>query len=75
MTTAPSDSSCRCGHTGNGPHPCHAGGYRCSAPATRRLYNAELVALAGMQPKAQIQETWACDACWESFQATLKEAR
>jgi hypothetical protein len=72
--TAPSDS-CRCGHAGDGPHPCHAKGYRCGAPATQRFYNAQRVALAGMQPKLQVQETWACDACWESYKAALKEAR
>jgi hypothetical protein len=65
---------CRCGHAGDGPHPCHAKGYRCGAPATQWFYNAQRVALAGMQPKLQVTETWACDACWGSFKAMLKDA-
>lgn len=62
-------SECRCGHTGDGPHPCHGDGYRCRAPARHRLYAARLLSLAGMQPKVGATDTWACDSCWAEFNA------
>lgn len=57
-------SACRCGHTGTGEHPCHGRGYTCRKPATRRLYSPGLSALAGVQMKVTVDETWACDGCW-----------
>lgn len=66
---------CRCGHDGQGPHPCHAKAYECRKPATQRFYNAQPVALSGMQMKLQVQDTWACDECWEEFKAMVKVAQ
>jgi len=61
-------NDCRCGHSG-GPegHPCHGKGYTCRKPASIRFYNPNLVSLAGMQMKLQVQDTWACDDCWLKF--------
>lgn len=61
-------SQCRCGHAGEGPHPCHANEYTCRKPATRRWYNARMVGLAGMQDKFEVSDTWACDECWAKWQ-------
>ena len=52
-TLPPEDAACRCGWTGDGPHPCHADGYQCRKPAERRDH--DLLATTS---------TWACDACW-----------
>ena len=54
---------CRCGYDGTGPHPCHGMGYTCRRPAKLRLYNAKPSALAGVQMKLVVTETWACDEC------------
>lgn len=59
--------SCRCGHQGEGPHPCHQNHYRCGKPAKQRFYNAQLSCLAGAQLKFGASETWACDECWIWF--------
>lgn len=67
-------SQCRCGHDGQGPHPCHAKAYTCRQPATQRFYNARPAALAGMQMKLVCDDTWACDGCWAEFQAMVKNA-
>ena len=67
------DPKCRCGWDGNGEHPCHYNGYTCRKPAKQRFYNPQPVALAGMQPKLQVSESWACDECWEEFKVLLKE--
>ena len=64
---------CRCAHIGEGPHPCHGQAYTCRKPATRRLYNPTLPALAGMQMKVQATETWVCDECWAEFMALVKQ--
>lgn len=68
------NDTCRCGHpTGStAPHPCHMDGYTCRKPATQRFYNPTPSALAGMQMKLAVSETWACDRCWEGFKALLK---
>lgn len=58
---------CRCGHSGDGPHPCHAKAYGCRKPATLRFYGARPVALAGVQMKLEMSDTWACDECWEMY--------
>lgn len=58
---------CRCGWDGVGEHPCHANAYTCRKPATRRFYNARPAALAGMQMKFEVKDTFACDECWEKF--------
>jgi len=61
---------CRCGwSTGDAHHPCHGRGYACRAPATQRFYGAHAVALAGVQMKVAVIETWACDACWAAYTA------
>jgi len=61
--------ACRCGYdeTDEAPHPCHGNGYACRKPAKHRFYNPELVALAGVQMKVQVTDTWACDECWAWF--------
>lgn len=59
--------SCRCGYAGTGPHPCHGRGYTCPNPGIQRFYNPQPVALAGMQMKVQVTETYACDECWAEF--------
>lgn len=68
--------TCRCGHeqTSTDPHPCHADGYRCRKPATRRFYGVQAVALAGAQMKYGASETWACDECWAEFKQAWKAA-
>lgn len=68
MTTETKAETCRCGWTGDGPHPCHGAGYSCRNPAQRRLYVAKPVPLAGMHLKFGVSETWACDECWSAFQ-------
>lgn len=60
-------TACRCGHTGDGPHPCHGRAYQCRAPSTPRFV-ATPAALAGMQLKTGAYETHACDACWSLYQ-------
>ena len=64
-------SKCRCGHSGDGAHPCHFANYQCREPATRRFYNAQPAPLAGMQEKYIVTETWACDRCWSQYTAML----
>jgi hypothetical protein len=52
---------------------CHSGylfvdpNKRCKNPGTQRFYNAETVALTGMQMKFQVADTIACDECWQRF--------
>ena len=60
--------TCRCGHTGTGPHPCHGRLYTCRQPATSR-YVGTSACLAGAQPKSGAYRTWACDECWRAFRA------
>lgn len=62
---------CRCGHTGEGPHPCHYANYSCGKPATQRFYGPRLIAIAGIQMKVEVSSTWACDECWEKFKILL----
>jgi hypothetical protein len=64
-------TKCRCGFDGNGPHPCHNNGYSCRKPAAQRFYNPTPVALAGVQMKLEMSETWACDECWAGFRKLL----
>jgi hypothetical protein len=61
------NDKCRCGHEGDGPHPCHARAYTCRKPAKQRFYNARPAALAGVQMKFTADETWACDECWAAL--------
>ena len=68
-------STCRCGHSGDGPHPCHNDGYTCRKPATQRFYGAHLTCLAGMQMKYGMHDTWACDDCWAKFKVDLAAAK
>lgn len=65
---------CRCGHSGDGPHPCHRHSYTCRKPAAMRVYNPHLAGLGGQQLKFGAEVTWACDECWEAFCELLKEA-
>ncbi len=67
--------TCRCGYSGEGDHPCHAEGYTCGKSAKQRFYNPRPVALSGFQMKLQVEETWACDEHWESFQKQLKKVQ
>ena len=68
--------SCRCGHAGEGPHPCHGDGYACRKPATQRFYSTgRPFSLAGMQMKMSMADTWACDECWAAFRAPPSEDR
>jgi hypothetical protein len=62
---------CRCGHTGDMPHPCHNRGYTCRKPATLRIYSLVPVSLAGMQLKLAANQTYACDDCWTEYQQYL----
>jgi len=64
--------TCRCGHDGDGPHPCHAGQYTCRRPAKERFYNPELAPLSGVQMKLQMTQTWACDECWAKMEELLR---
>ena len=64
---------CRCGWEGKGDHPCHKNRYTCKAPAKQRFYNPKATALAGMQLKFEVRDTWACDECWEDFSKKLKK--
>ena len=67
--------TCRCGHKdGDDFHPCHAKAYTCRKPATQRFYNPRPVCLAGVQMKFAVNETWACDDCWEASKVLLKSA-
>jgi len=63
------NATCRCGHDGTGPHPCHGQGGRCQMPATQRFYGPKTVGLAGNQLKFNVQMTWSCDDCWRAFEA------
>ena len=68
--------ACRCGFSGEGPHPCHGKGYSCgNSGATRRFYNARPACLAGVQMKLTVDETWACDSCWEWFKGLLTQQK
>ena len=67
--------TCRCGHSGDGPHPCHYNAYKCGKPAQQRFYNAHPVALAGVQMKFQVTETWACEECWLMFKSLIAFTR
>lgn len=66
---------CRCGFDPavDSVHMCHSGylfadpSKRCKNPGTQRFYNAETVALTGMQMKFQVADTIACDECWRRF--------
>ena len=69
-------NTCRCGHSGDGPHPCHYSPdgvtpYSCGKPATHRFYGAHLTCLTGVQMKVGMHDTWACDDCWAKFQAQV----
>lgn len=70
-----SAEKCRCGHTGDGPHPCHADGYSCRQPATARLIPMPLGtgALAGAQMKLTVYETYACDVCFEKHRRRMTD--
>ena len=80
------EASCRCGHPkdSSAPHPCHkykqkVGGrmnelVRCGQPAKQRFYNPHPVALAGMQMKLEVTESWACEGCWAEFVEMMREA-
>ena len=59
--------NCRCGYNGEGPHLCHGKAHTCRKPASQRFYNPHITALAGMQMKFGLHDTWACDECWEWF--------
>lgn len=63
---------CRCGHTGDGPHPCHGHRYRCGQLGERRFVTYP-TALSGAQMKLGAYETWACDACWAEYQKKTRE--
>lgn len=67
--------ACRCGHEGEGEHPCHGEDYTCRKPAKRYFYDGTSLrfALAGMQMKLSVSDTWACDGCWAWFSNLLKE--
>jgi len=71
---------CRCGHAGDGPHPCHWAldgktPYTCRAPATMRLAGSHFASLAGAQMKVVAHETWACDEHWAQYVAMTADSR
>ena len=66
-------SLCRCGRDTDTSHPCHAGAYTCAAEGTHRFYVTRFpAALAGLNPKAQAADTWACDKHWAEFSALIR---
>lgn len=65
---------CRCGWDGKDFHPCHGRGYTCRQPAKARIYNPQPVTLAGQSMKVSVEQTFACDECWEYFE-TLRKKR
>jgi len=66
-------TTCRCGWDGQGDHPCHANAYTCRKPAKVRYYEpTKLYALAGMQMKMSVAETYACDECWEAMKPVME---
>lgn len=69
MTT----ESCRCGHSGDGPHPCHFAVYTCGKPAKPRFYAVGPATLPGASLKVSALQTWACDECWEKYQEIQKQ--
>ena len=75
-------SPCRCGHPKDSPdpHPCHGLGHTCRKPAKQYFYSPYPkghpgASLAGMQMKACVSDTWACESCWAAFKALLDAAR
>ena len=67
-------TTCRCGWDGQGDHPCHRNNYTCRKPAKIRYYEpTKLYALAGVQMKMSVVDTWACDECWEIAKVELAE--
>ena len=66
-------NTCRCGYDNVGEHPCHGNAYTCGKPSKQRFYNARPVALAGMQMKLEVTDTFACDECWIKFGDFVKE--
>jgi len=62
--TAP--TVCQCGHSGEGPHPCHGDGGMCRRPAQLRLYRTR-VGRHSMEQKVDFSETWACNECWDAW--------
>lgn len=62
---------CRCGHKGEGPHPCHGKGHTCGQPASRRFYATGPATTPTRfgQVAFSAAETWACDACWAEYMA------
>lgn len=66
--------SCRCGWDGIGEHPCHGMGYTCKKPAKQRFYHdGRPFSLAGVQMKLSMQETWACDECWQNYKQEIEK--
>jgi hypothetical protein len=70
--------ACRCGWDGVGDHPCHyprlGPSYSCKRPAKERFYyDGHPFSLAGVQMKLSVNQTFACDECWEVFSKELKE--
>jgi hypothetical protein len=58
---------CRCGHNGDGPHPCHGVAYTCRQPATIRFFADHNASLVGAQMKFSATTTFACDKCWDHY--------
>lgn len=69
-------TSCRCGRETATSHPCHHGGYTCPDEGTTRFYGTgRPFSLAGVQIKASVHSTVACDAHWVAFTARAGGAR
>lgn len=64
-------NQCRCGHSGDGPHPCHGNGYACKKPSSQRFIVTN-ASLSGVQTKFGTYQTWACDECWEDYKKINK---
>ena len=63
-------SACRCGHTGDGAHPCH----RChNADGTERFVTTGRAPVAGVQFKLSAYRTWACDDCWAEYRRERRQ--
>lgn len=69
--------SCHCSRD-TPAHLCHGADYTCPRPAKSRLYRTSQhidFALAGVQTKFVMTETWACDECWAEFVSKIKEMK
>lgn len=63
---------CRCGHDGNGHHPCHGSVYTCRQPAKIRFITNTNATVGGSNVKLIAKTTFACDDCWNQYKQIVK---